>query len=221
MTIKQDFLPSLAINIIGNYTDLQVGSTADITCQTNPIIPNVTITWYNVSSNTIINSTKLTLSPVTLYDHNILYTCVLMYPSLENKTINITVQSKIISTTDCRLSLFIDTTVTQVSILSLQTGYIGRSTVIVCNITLNRAIGPDLSVLNYTWYHINKITDQQTFSYSINRSESTTSLETKVVFPSSSGVQPSNAGVYQCSAGIVGSNTIISNTTSLCVKGII
>ena len=90
-------LSPLAINITGNYTDLQVGSTTNITCQTDLIIPDVTITWYNVSSNTIINSTKLTLSPVTLYDHNILYTCVLqsdMYPLLENKTINITVQSK-------------------------------------------------------------------------------------------------------------------------------
>ena len=77
----------LVIDITGKYTDLQIGSTTDITCQTNPIIPNVTITWYNVSSNTIIKSTMLTLSPVTLYDQNILYTCVLqsnMYSLLEN-----------------------------------------------------------------------------------------------------------------------------------------
>ena len=93
-----NLLSLLAINITGDYTDLQVGSTTNITCQTDPIIPDVTITWYNVSGNTIINSTKLTLSPVTLYDHNILYTCVLesnMYPSLENKTITVAVQSKI------------------------------------------------------------------------------------------------------------------------------
>ena len=89
--------PPLAINTTGNYTDLQVGSTTNITCQTDPILPDVTITWYNVSSNTIINSTKLTLSPVTLYDHNILYTCILqsdMYPLLENKTITVTVQGE-------------------------------------------------------------------------------------------------------------------------------
>ena len=89
---------SLAINITGDYTDLQVGSTTNITCQTDPIIPDVTITWYNVSSNTIIDSTKLTLSPVTLFDHSILYICVLqsnMYPSLENETITVTVQSSI------------------------------------------------------------------------------------------------------------------------------
>ena len=91
------YFQPVAVDITGNYTDLQVGSTTDVTCQTDPIIPDVTITWYNVSSNTIINSTKLTLSPVTLFDHNILYTCVLqsdMYPSLENKTITMTVQSE-------------------------------------------------------------------------------------------------------------------------------
>ena len=99
-TLKSnELLSALAINITGNYTDLQVGSTTDITCQTDPIIPDVTITWYYISSNTIGNSNKLRLSPVTLYDHNVLYKCVLqsnVYPSLENKTINVTVQSKII-----------------------------------------------------------------------------------------------------------------------------
>ena len=34
MTLKQ-VCPSLAINITGNYTDLQVGSITDITCQTD------------------------------------------------------------------------------------------------------------------------------------------------------------------------------------------
>ena len=88
-------LSLLAVNIIGDYTDLQVGSTTVITCQTDPIIPDVTITWYNLSNNTTINSNKLTLSPITVYDHNILYTCVLqsnIYPSLENKTITVSVQ---------------------------------------------------------------------------------------------------------------------------------
>ena len=93
------YSPPLAINIIGNYTDLQVGSTTNITCQTDPIIPDVTIIWYNFYSNKITNSNKLILSPVTLYDHNILYICVLqsnMYPSLENKSINVKVQGKLI-----------------------------------------------------------------------------------------------------------------------------
>ena len=36
---------SLAINIISDYTDLQVSSTTDITCQTDPIIPDVNLTF--------------------------------------------------------------------------------------------------------------------------------------------------------------------------------
>ena len=144
-------MPPLAINITGNYTNLEVHSTTNIACQTDPIVPNVAMTWYNISSKTIINSTKLTLSPVTLYDRNILYTCALQsnkHPSLENKTINITVQGKIIiiSIIDYRLSSIIDTTLTQVSILPAQTGYIARPAVIVYNITFNTAIGPDLSM---------------------------------------------------------------------------
>ena len=104
--------------------------------------------------------------------------------------------------------------------LSLQTVTIGSSIVIVCNITLNTAIGPDLSVLNYTWFHnnidiTNIITNQRLILFLSNNGKTfTTTLQIILV-------QPSNAGVYQCNAGIVGDNTIISNTTNLCVKGIV
>ena len=61
----------------------------------------------------------------------------------------------------------------------------------------------------------NNITNQRLILLlSIDRMSFTTTLKI-------TSVQPSNAGVYQCSAGIVGDNTITSNTTSLCVKGII
>ena len=104
--------------------------------------------------------------------------------------------------------------------LSLQAGYIGLSTVIVCNITLNTAIGPDLSVLNYYWYHnnidiTNNINNQRLLLLpSIDGMSFTTTLKI-------TAFQLSNAGVYQCNAGIVGGNTITSNITSLCLKGII
>ena len=94
------------------------------------------------------------------------------------------------------------------------------SVVIVCNITLNTAIGPDLSVINYYWYHnnidiTNNITNQRLILLlSIDGMSFTTTLKI-------TSVQPSNAGVYQCSAGIVGGNATTSNTTQLCVKGII
>ena len=103
---------------------------------------------------------------------------------------------------------------------SLQTGYIESPVVIVCNITLNTAIGSDLSVLNYTWYHNN-----------ININNNT--MNQRLILPLSgdgkaftstlqiTSVKPSDAGLYQCSAGIVGDNTITSNTTKLCVQGIV
>ena len=97
---------------------------------------------------------------------------------------------------------------------------IGSSTVIVCNITLNTAIGPDLSILNYYWYHnnidiTNNITNQRLILFlGIDGMSFTATLKI-------TSVQSSNAGVYQCSAGIVGGNTTTTNITQLCVKGII
>ena len=102
----------------------------------------------------------------------------------------------------------------QVSTLSLQTGYIGSSAIIVCNITLNTAIGPTLSALEYSWYFDNIMTNFGALLHNIDRKTFNTTLE---ITP----VQPFNAGVYQCSAGIVGGNAITSNTTQLCVQGII
>ena len=101
--------------------------------------------------------------------------------------------------------------------LSLQTKYIGSSVVIVCKITLNMAIGPDLSVLNYYWYYNIDITsNNQKLNplLSIDRKTFNSTLQI-------TSVTALNAGVYQCNAGIVGSNTITSNITSLCLKGII
>ena len=103
----------------------------------------------------------------------------------------------------------------QVSMLSLQTGYIGSSVLIVCNITLNIAIGSDLSVLHYTWYFnstellkqsepLQSSVDSMIFSSRVNR----TSIEV------------SNAGEYKCIAGIVGGSTL-ENVTKLCLKGIL
>ena len=100
-----------------------------------------------------------------------------------------------------------------VFISSFQTVAIGSSAAIACNIVLNTAIGPDLSVLNYYWYYNNKTTNKGPLLHVINRKISST-LEF-------SPFKASNAGVYQCSAGIVGGNIITSNPTHLCVQGII
>ena len=98
------------------------------------------------------------------------------------------------------------------------TAAIGSSTTIVCNITLNTAIGPDLSVLNYYWYHnnidiTNNITNQRLILlFSIDGMSFTTTLKI-------TSIQSSNAGVYQCSAGIVDSDGLVTSSTDLCVIG--
>ena len=97
--------------------------------------------------------------------------------------------------------------------LSLQTGYIASSAVIVCNITLNTAIGPDLSVFIYTWYHNNiNITNR---SEILEQNKETNFITTILNITS---VQPSNAGDYKCRAGIIGDNEM-TNSTDLCVIG--
>ena len=90
---------------------------------------------------------------------------------------------------------------------------IGSPTVIVCNITVNTAIGPDLSVLNYTWYHNNiDITNR---SEILEHNKETKTVTTRLNITS---VQPSNAGVYEYRAGIVDS-VIVTNRTELCIEG--
>ena len=99
--------------------------------------------------------------------------------------------------------------------LSQQTGYIRLSTVIVCNITLNTAIGPDLSVLNYYWYYGS--------TELVNQSEPLQSSMDSMIFTSRlnrTSIQVSNAGEYKCIAGIVGGSTL-ENVTKLCIKGIL
>ena len=90
----------------------------------------------------------------------------------------------------------------------------GSSAVITCNITLNTAIGPDLSVLNYYWYYNNiDITNR---SEILEQKRQTNAISTILNITS---VLPSNTGVYKCRAGVV--DGIKSEDTSiLCVNGI-
>ena len=91
---------------------------------------------------------------------------------------------------------------------------IASSTVIVCNITLNTAIGPDLSVLNYNWYHNNtNITKRNEL---LEQNEETNVVTTRLNITS---VQPSNAGIYHCRASIIDGDGIMTNKTVLCVEG--
>ena len=90
---------------------------------------------------------------------------------------------------------------------------IGSSAVIVCNITLNTAIGPDLSVLSYYWYYNNiDITNR---SEILEQNKETNTVTTVLNITS---VQPTNAGVYNCMAGIIDSD-IETSSSYFCVEG--
>ena len=92
---------------------------------------------------------------------------------------------------------------------------IRSSAVIECNITLNTAIGPDLSVLNYTWYYGS--------TELLNQSEPLQSSLDSMFFTSRlnrRSIEVSNAGEYKCIAGIVGGSTL-ENVTKLCNKGML
>ena len=93
---------------------------------------------------------------------------------------------------------------------------IGSSAVIVCNITLNTAIGPDLSALNYTWYHNNISVTKKNQILELSSSSNTITAIHNIT-----SVQVSDIGVYECRAGIIGNNLLKSSFTKLCIQGIV
>uniref|UniRef100_A0A1X7TU76 Ig-like domain-containing protein n=1 Tax=Amphimedon queenslandica TaxID=400682 RepID=A0A1X7TU76_AMPQE len=62
------------INVIGQYTDLTVGSSASINCTTMPSIPNSVIQWHPSSFHT--HSNELIIDPVMLFHNKKTFTCV-------------------------------------------------------------------------------------------------------------------------------------------------
>ena len=109
----------------------------------------------------------------------------------------------------------IDTYVLTLSMSPEQRACVNSSAVIACNITLNTAIGPDLSVLNYTWYHNNiDITKKSNMLEQEQGNKVMTILNI-------SSVQLSDTGTYECSANIIGSNVTRNDSILFDVKGIL
>ena len=109
---------------------------------------------------------------------------------------------------------YIDTYVLTVSMSPEQTACVNLSAVIACNITLNTAIGPDLSVLNYTWYHNN--IDVSKKSNMLKQKKQDNKVMTILNI---SSVQLSDTGTYKCSANIIGNNVPKNDSTLFDVKG--
>ena len=114
------------------------------------------------------------------------------------------------------ISLVLDTYVSVVSVSSEQTACVNSSTVIACNITLNTAIGPDLSVLNYTWYHNNIDITKRT-----NKLEQKEQDNKVMTILNISSLQLSDTGTYKCSGNIIGSNVTGNDSILFNVKGIL
>ena len=91
---------------------------------------------------------------------------------------------------------------------------LGSPVVITCNITLNTAIGPDLSALSYTWYH--NSTNITNRSEILKRANNTITTVLNIT-----SVELSDTGVYECSADIIGNNLMKYANMTLCIKGIV
>ena len=132
--------------------------------------------------------------------------------------INQVKSSKATSIFNIIINLFLSVaSVENVSISSEQTPCISSLTVITCTITLNTVIGPDLSVLNYTWYHNNiNITNK---SEIFKQSEVLNQSNLVITRLNIMSVLFSDTGMYECRANIIDSSVTINDSLFLVVQG--
>ena len=95
------------------------------------------------------------------------------------------------------------------------TSAIDSSVVIVCNITLNAAVGHNIFALNYSWYHNNIDITNRSEILELNSSSNTITAIQNIT-----SVKLSDTGVYECRADIIGNNLMINAFTKLCIQGI-
>ena len=86
---------------------------------------------------------------------------------------------------------------------------INSSAVIECNITLNTAIGPDLSVINYYWYHNDSLIEDSNITTTDNGTVFITQISISL------------PGTYTCKANITGSGQTKNASLDVKVKGTI
>uniref|UniRef100_A0A1X7V265 Uncharacterized protein n=1 Tax=Amphimedon queenslandica TaxID=400682 RepID=A0A1X7V265_AMPQE len=186
------------ITIIGQYTNLTVGSSVSINCTTMPSISNSEIHWDPPSFN-ITNSNVLVINPVMLSHNSNTFTCTVSSDLLAmNLTESITIS-------------VLDTSVSSVTVQSLSSYVIGDDVSIVCTISLTNAIGPDVSSLVVNWFKDNEMTTDD-----INNINGSSSTFNSIL--TLTQVVRNNAGVYTCNASINGSNSVLSDSKPLCLK---
>uniref|UniRef100_A0A1X7V1J9 Ig-like domain-containing protein n=1 Tax=Amphimedon queenslandica TaxID=400682 RepID=A0A1X7V1J9_AMPQE len=182
----------------GNYTGLTVGSSVSIICTTVPSIPNSEIKWHSSSTNS--DSNELIINPVVLSHNNSTFTCevssdLLAMDLTESITISV-----------------LDTSVSSVTVQSLSSYVIGDDVSIVCTISLNNAIGPNVSSLVVNWFKNDEMIPTDNIN-SIKVSSSTFNSTLTLT-----NVSSADAGVYTCNASINGSDIKFNDSKDLCLK---
>ena len=104
-----------------------------------------------------------------------------------------------------------DTSVSNVTVQSLSSYFIGDNVSIVCTVNLTNAIGPDVSSLVVNWFKNKEMITDNIIINGLSLTFNSTLTVTQVL--------PTDAGVYTCDASIDGSDIELTDSKPLCLKG--
>ena len=88
---------------------------------------------------------------------------------------------------------------------------INESAILECHVTLNTAIGSDLSVLNISWYHNGTYLSNN----SVSRNDQYLYISTLDLL----SVSDTNSGGYTCNASIIENKTLVMDLINVTVQG--
>ncbi|XP_019859856.1 PREDICTED: uncharacterized protein LOC109588106 [Amphimedon queenslandica] len=185
--------------------ELSLGQYYSIDCITGPVPTGVSVSWLLTNGSIYSDNNTLMIPSILPSHNNTQYNCRIM---IKNNPSGCSIQSQVI-TLRVKTTYVNLVTITPSSILS----FINSTVVLTCTISLNTGIGPDTSFISHYWYQYR--TDISNRSTQLMINGDTKSLVTTLNITS---VQFSDAGVYQCRASIDGNDTVISNTTYVCVE---
>ena len=195
------------IKIMGQFQKLRLGSTSTISCSV-PQLMNSNIKWISPSGAIVSSSGALML----FGNHSIngrIFRCVVNSSQLHSsgeRNITVTVKSMFLMITKVYMNihLFTDTYVSMVSVsvTDLMVPVGTDSHQIVCFVTLNSFIGPNINALSVSWLHNNRTIEDK-----INMSKR---FIPRTFFNSSltlSDISQHDSGEYCCTASIAGNQT--------------
>jgi hypothetical protein len=194
----------IATNVI---SDIVVGNNNTvIRCVDNSqSLDNVTITWtHSTTDGTISNDNSLSLPTIIPSLNNTHYTC----------NVRVTTNPMSCMNQIRKVTIIVrDTYIESVSVSNVSPT-INTLSVMECTITINTPIGPDLSVINYYWYHNETMLDHSIYNITHEYTNGSTTFITRLTIPS---VNTTHGGIYKCSGGIL-EEELLNSTADLCVE---